>query len=390
MLLVLCLVWGDSGEVNREGGPPARHGSGGTISDAEIRAARTAHAAREADGPVVAFNVSDPEAIDPDVLNRDGLYVLLAFPEDDPTVSWTDETIQETAALIEEQYMAVWEANGIASSEAVPLNLLYTFHSIPQTPINGTYNLSLDSYQVFQGEYGPEGASPAPVHETKAQVGADFLYVVFPQSDPINETGWRYYGYQNMFLPQEPSPDLAPRTGGVLWSAAVEPAGLAAWARYLVAHEMQGHGLGGCAHVDGPAGEELMRASAPWGPHMQPDCAERSANNAAYVNAYWPGPEWATGTDGEDPLAGLILHPNYPEPFSGTTYIGFSLPAPAHVRLQVFDGLGRVVATLVDAVRPSGDHRVAFTPGALASGVYLYRLEVGGAVRTRPMLYIRP
>ena len=48
----------------------------------------------------------------------------------------------------------------------------------------------------------------------------------------------------------------------------------------------------------------------------------------------------------------LTLWPNYPNPFSRNTTIEYTIPKDAHVKLQVYDILGRRVATLVDQRHP--------------------------------------
>src|SRR5690606_20221048 len=48
---------------------------------------------------------------------------------------------------------------------------------------------------------------------------------------------------------------------------------------------------------------------------------------------------------------GFALGPNYPNPFNPSTVIPFALDAAAAVRLEVFDAMGRRVATLVDGHR---------------------------------------
>ncbi len=51
------------------------------------------------------------------------------------------------------------------------------------------------------------------------------------------------------------------------------------------------------------------------------------------------------------------------------------------MKLQVFDLLGREVALLVDEWKTPGDYRATFTAGGLASGAYLYRLQIRGTGR---------
>lgn len=80
---------------------------------------------------------------------------------------------------------------------------------------------------------------------------------------------------------------------------------------------------------------------------------------------------------------------NFPNPFRETTTISYEVPRPGDVTLEVFDLLGRKVATLVDGRVSAGSHRVTFEPGPLSGGVYLYRLKAGDAVRTGRMALVR-
>jgi minor extracellular serine protease Vpr len=75
--------------------------------------------------------------------------------------------------------------------------------------------------------------------------------------------------------------------------------------------------------------------------------------------------------------ATVTLMPNYPNPFNPETTIAFDLGTAAAVRLEVYDMLGRRVATLSNGDRyAAGSHRVTFNASTLSSGVYLYRLQV--------------
>ncbi len=85
----------------------------------------------------------------------------------------------------------------------------------------------------------------------------------------------------------------------------------------------------------------------------------------------------------------LALLPNYPNPFNPATAIRFNLPADARVKLQVYDMLGRIVATLVDGNLTSGYHEVNFDAKDLSSGMYLYRLETPTGIQVRPMTLLK-
>jgi beta-N-acetylhexosaminidase len=87
---------------------------------------------------------------------------------------------------------------------------------------------------------------------------------------------------------------------------------------------------------------------------------------------------------------------NYPNPFNPTTAISYNLPArqagllaDTHVTLELFDVLGRKIATLVDESQTSGIHVVRWDASRFSSGVYLYRLSADATVQTRKMVLMK-
>ena len=85
----------------------------------------------------------------------------------------------------------------------------------------------------------------------------------------------------------------------------------------------------------------------------------------------------------------FALEQNYPNPFNPTTQIAFDLPHAAHVQLNVFDMLGRKVATIVNERMTAGSHVRAFNASRLASGMYIYRIDAGSFTSTRKMMLIK-
>ncbi len=99
-------------------------------------------------------------------------------------------------------------------------------------------------------------------------------------------------------------------------------------------------------------------------------------------------------TSADETPSATELFANHPNPFNPSTTIRYALASAGSVRLVVFDTVGRRVRALVDESQPAGDHRVQFDGrddrgGALASGVYFYRLEANGVVRTRKMVLLK-
>lgn len=70
------------------------------------------------------------------------------------------------------------------------------------------------------------------------------------------------------------------------------------------------------------------------------------------------------------------LSQNFPNPFNPTTTITYTLSAPSRVSLRVYDLLGREVNALVNQRQIAGNYTVNFDGSRLASGVYLYRIDV--------------
>ena len=89
------------------------------------------------------------------------------------------------------------------------------------------------------------------------------------------------------------------------------------------------------------------------------------------------------------------LEGSYPNPFRETTRIAFSLAEAAPVRLEVFDLLGRKVATLIRGEQMAASAYEVEWDGrdesgqAVESGVYFYHIEAGNFVATRRMTLVR-
>jgi len=83
------------------------------------------------------------------------------------------------------------------------------------------------------------------------------------------------------------------------------------------------------------------------------------------------------------------LSQNYPNPFNPTTEIRFTMPVASQARLEVFDVIGRRVATLLDKALQPGEYEVRWDATGAASGVYFYRLTAADYTETRKMLLLK-
>jgi cyanophycinase len=82
---------------------------------------------------------------------------------------------------------------------------------------------------------------------------------------------------------------------------------------------------------------------------------------------------------------------SYPNPFNGTTVLGFRVPGPGAqgVKLTVYDMLGRENRVVVNESRTPGTHTVLFDAAGLSSGVYIVRLESSGRSAAHKLLLLR-
>jgi len=118
---------------------------------------------------------------------------------------------------------------------------------------------------------------------------------------------------------------------------------------------------------------------------------DRSSGNTASGSATVTVPHGATPkaiAAGAVPDA-LALMKNHPNPFNPSTIISYRIPEDGHIRLCVFDHLGREMAILADLWMEKGMHQAEFTARDEPSGLYFYRLEWNGQVLTRKMMLVK-
>jgi hypothetical protein len=102
-------------------------------------------------------------------------------------------------------------------------------------------------------------------------------------------------------------------------------------------------------------------------------------------------PDFATGVRSVSAIGGLELRfePISPNPTRTHTTIRFALPRSAHARLSLHDASGRLVSRLLAGELGPGHHDLPWNAGALANGVYFWRLEAGGETISRKMVVSR-
>ena len=116
---------------------------------------------------------------------------------------------------------------------------------------------------------------------------------------------------------------------------------------------------------------------------------ETTANDTSFnmvirnADIYFNSPFTAVD-DKESASTAIQLYQNYPNPFSISTLIKYSVPGSAsnpsadgrgvRIVLKVYNTLGKDIATLVNEEKPPGTYEIYFNASVLPSGIYYYRL----------------
>ncbi len=83
------------------------------------------------------------------------------------------------------------------------------------------------------------------------------------------------------------------------------------------------------------------------------------------------------------------LFQNFPNPFNPITTINYQLPKAAHVKIKIYDTLGKLVKILVDEYKSAGKYSVEFSANSLASGMYFCELHTEEFVSTKKMMLVK-
>ncbi|MBI5477000.1 MAG: T9SS type A sorting domain-containing protein [Ignavibacteriales bacterium] len=85
----------------------------------------------------------------------------------------------------------------------------------------------------------------------------------------------------------------------------------------------------------------------------------------------------------------FALEQNYPNPFNPVTEIRYQISSKSHVKLVIYDVLGREAATLVDEMQDAGFKSVSWDASKVPSGIYFYKMSAGKFTDTKKMILLK-
>lgn len=89
------------------------------------------------------------------------------------------------------------------------------------------------------------------------------------------------------------------------------------------------------------------------------------------------------------PPESVTLQTPYPNPAWGGTNLTFKTHEARHIRIEIYDTLGRRVALLADGPFDAGEHTLWWEPGIAHSGLYFVGLSVEGITEMQQITLIR-
>ncbi len=94
-------------------------------------------------------------------------------------------------------------------------------------------------------------------------------------------------------------------------------------------------------------------------------------------------------------LTTYLLDQNFPNPFSETTTITYTVPSintssktnGQHVSITIYSLLGEEIATLIDGAQQTGTYSVKWKPAFVPKGMYFYRIQIDRFIAIKRMVF---
>jgi hypothetical protein len=84
--------------------------------------------------------------------------------------------------------------------------------------------------------------------------------------------------------------------------------------------------------------------------------------------------------------ASYSLYSNYPNPFNSSTKLKFDIAKEGLTTFEIFDVLGKKVASLVNDHISPGKYEITFEAGNLPSGIYFYKIISGSFIASKKLV----
>ena len=97
---------------------------------------------------------------------------------------------------------------------------------------------------------------------------------------------------------------------------------------------------------------------------------------------------WKNITSVENEFDDSFSIRTFPNPFTNSTTIKYTLDKPANVRINIYDNLGNRINN-IEKYQEAGEHQAIFNAENYPSGMYYYTIQIGDQIYNRKLLLIK-
>ncbi len=97
----------------------------------------------------------------------------------------------------------------------------------------------------------------------------------------------------------------------------------------------------------------------------------------------------STPADSRTVPISVMLEQNFPNPFNPVTTIRYGIPNDGNVKLAIYNVLGQLIEMKVNEYQTAGFYDIEFDASHLPSGIYFYRFESGGYIKTKKLTLVK-
>jgi hypothetical protein len=83
------------------------------------------------------------------------------------------------------------------------------------------------------------------------------------------------------------------------------------------------------------------------------------------------------------------VFPNYPNPFNSSTIIPVYINKQSHVKITIYDFLGREIVVITNSIYQRGNYKFSFKADELASGIYFCKSEINNKSVMNKLAFIK-
>ena len=79
----------------------------------------------------------------------------------------------------------------------------------------------------------------------------------------------------------------------------------------------------------------------------------------------------------------------YPNPFNPSVRVDYFIDASDFVEISIISLEGKIIETIESSFKNQGMHSITWTPGNIASGVYLLNISTSSKLDTQKLMFLK-